>query len=581
CRAAVCISGDVRSFVDPTVHRSFQRHVVETIRGSDCDVDIFAYASLGHQEMPDGQVRHSVETTIREARTVLELLSPVELVWHQEQAETLSNSCHQQHQHPQKDHTKGNPEEHSRPLPRGQFGIREERFYWHLYESLAAYRMALRKESEAGQMSSEVEPPHPPTYDWIVSTRFDVAWARPLPSLRAFSPEEVWFGTKSWPMSVNFALVPRAHSDRFFSIIEAGNTRDVDDSKWREEWDARAQESRGGAEGFEGSVLYRYLHAKNIPHRPYPMFEYYSMQPKGISCETNTANYATVCLLLDFTGFLRAGYLSGDCSAALSEWSALRCRTLMHPDATDMDDTQRMDALLNPDPKAWQEKFGGETPAEAEPKTQEGQEGDWFDAASRKRVRNEDVQRAWSKLIVLRDAVNVGGDGGDEAKSRGGVGVAEDDMPGASSGGTLSEEGDQEEGGTVRHPARDNTHVWTIHSQDGCQMEKHNGKAPHVIRHYNAGPSLVQEVALATKCLAHRLVQGTSAGSLASEDLEFDAKKACAASRPLEMVMIDVSLGSRELGICTVDSEAGLIAGDYIQGLFADPEAHCVGYGRL
>ncbi|CAN0578208.1 unnamed protein product, partial [Laminaria digitata] len=32
------------------------------------------------------------------------------------------------------------------------------------------------------------------TYDWIVRARFDVAWARPLPPLRSFSQEAVWFG---------------------------------------------------------------------------------------------------------------------------------------------------------------------------------------------------------------------------------------------------------------------------------------------------------------------------------------------------------------------------------------------------
>ncbi|CAN0565910.1 unnamed protein product, partial [Laminaria digitata] len=31
-------------------------------------------------------------------------------------------------------------------------------------------------------------------YDWIVRARFDVAWARPLPPLRSFSQEAVWFG---------------------------------------------------------------------------------------------------------------------------------------------------------------------------------------------------------------------------------------------------------------------------------------------------------------------------------------------------------------------------------------------------
>lgn len=46
CRVAVAISGDARSFVDPGVHRSFRRCVVESIKKDGCQVDVFAYAML-------------------------------------------------------------------------------------------------------------------------------------------------------------------------------------------------------------------------------------------------------------------------------------------------------------------------------------------------------------------------------------------------------------------------------------------------------------------------------------------------------------------------------------------------------
>lgn len=46
CRVAVSISGDVRSFVDPVVHRSFRRYVVGAIENNGCQVDVFAYAML-------------------------------------------------------------------------------------------------------------------------------------------------------------------------------------------------------------------------------------------------------------------------------------------------------------------------------------------------------------------------------------------------------------------------------------------------------------------------------------------------------------------------------------------------------
>lgn len=70
----------------------------------------------------------------------------------------------------------------------------EELTYWRLYGSLAAYRMAIQKEKE----EHEEDTSNNFSYDWIVSTRFDIAWMRPLPSLRKFSPETVWFGSSTW-----------------------------------------------------------------------------------------------------------------------------------------------------------------------------------------------------------------------------------------------------------------------------------------------------------------------------------------------------------------------------------------------
>lgn len=57
CAVAVSISGDVRSFVDPVVHRSFQLDVVEAIKAEGCSVDVFVYASLGDEDLLEEQVR--------------------------------------------------------------------------------------------------------------------------------------------------------------------------------------------------------------------------------------------------------------------------------------------------------------------------------------------------------------------------------------------------------------------------------------------------------------------------------------------------------------------------------------------
>lgn len=69
--------------------------------------------------------------------------------------------------------------------------------YWRLYGSLAAYRMALQTESERNK-GSELDEDGKFSYDWIVATRFGVAWISPLPPLRLFSEEAVWFGASVW-----------------------------------------------------------------------------------------------------------------------------------------------------------------------------------------------------------------------------------------------------------------------------------------------------------------------------------------------------------------------------------------------
>lgn len=69
------------------------------------------------------------------------------------------------------------------------------RAYWRMYGSLAAYRMAVQKESEENEDSDKDDSF---AYDWIVSTRFDVAWLRSLPPLGAFSREAVWVGAVVW-----------------------------------------------------------------------------------------------------------------------------------------------------------------------------------------------------------------------------------------------------------------------------------------------------------------------------------------------------------------------------------------------
>lgn len=61
CRVAVCLSGHIRSFVHPVVHRSIQRNLIEAMRNDGCQVDVFAYATAG-DTVPRSPLNRHVST---------------------------------------------------------------------------------------------------------------------------------------------------------------------------------------------------------------------------------------------------------------------------------------------------------------------------------------------------------------------------------------------------------------------------------------------------------------------------------------------------------------------------------------
>lgn len=161
---------------------------------------------LSTQESGESEFTPSLED-IERAFGVLE---PTEVVWHQDQTGRIPNTCPQETTRGQfssnRDHRHGgqmkngsigkttnkgddNIEiEHSRRRWWDEHGGEAtESLYWQLYKSLAAFRMAQRKEASDGFR-----------YDWVVRTRFDLAWFRPFPSLRSFGRDAVWLGSDFW-----------------------------------------------------------------------------------------------------------------------------------------------------------------------------------------------------------------------------------------------------------------------------------------------------------------------------------------------------------------------------------------------
>lgn len=116
------------------------------------------------------------EQNLAAIATALEIMKPIHILWHQDQAGRIPNAC------PEEMSSSTTSEWWRKYRKRGSLNL-----YWQLYKSLAAYRMAVKREREGGF-----------TYDWILRARFDLAWVRPLPPLRLFSQEVVWLPNHYW-----------------------------------------------------------------------------------------------------------------------------------------------------------------------------------------------------------------------------------------------------------------------------------------------------------------------------------------------------------------------------------------------
>ncbi|CAM9356811.1 unnamed protein product [Ectocarpus sp. 13 AM-2016] len=549
CRVAMCFSGAIRSFVHPAVHRSIRTNLIESIKADGCEVDVFAYVTREDTVVKAKQVENPEFTpNSSDVEVALAVLEPTRLLWHQDQAGIIPNGCSRVN----------NRTDASRHSAR-HLWYWEQRYspeasrslYWQLYKSLAAYRMALREEKRIGCGF---------TYDWVIRGRLDVAWARPLPPLRSFSRQAVWFGRHYWPMSDHFALVPRKFSDRFFSAAKTfyacdGRSWPPPSSWWQPEC---------ATIGFEESVLFRHLHASEIPYYFYPLFDFVITRGViGGVCKLGFIVYSEVCSILGLWNALQPPFSRDDCLEALAEYSDLRCRTLFP--ARGMEDGRRVDAILDPEPRAWEALLDSSPllepiPAVAAPgPLGRATEGDSSDASIYTSVaKAADVDSARLKLVLLRDALqapsplepNYDMALREEAKER-----------------SLSDRW----GGWKTHP------LWWIHSIMGCPLAEpqHPGPSPHVVLYYTMGEPLVRELVLSVKCFVSRIIGDTQVGSGDTN------QSSCNGVRSLDLVMIDVSLHTEELGICTADGSLGLSASEHVSRFFDNPAAHCVGYGRL
>lgn len=107
------------------------------------------------------------------------------------------------------------------------------------------------------------------------------------------------------PLSDHFALVPRAFSDRVFMAVTAYYA--CDGSSWPPS--APWWQPGCNGQGFEESVLFRYLHASGVPYRLYPMFE--NVVARGRmddACRVEEGTYTMACGLLKLAHLLPVAF---------------------------------------------------------------------------------------------------------------------------------------------------------------------------------------------------------------------------------------------------------------------------------
>ncbi|CAM9776594.1 unnamed protein product [Ectocarpus sp. 12 AP-2014] len=188
CRCAVLYSGHVRSFVQPRVHLSHKKNLIEQLE-TDCHVDVFMHISV-EDEVPRRYRKGDFEDALAftphtpqetEVEHAVGILNPLSIEYHQEQAGYIPNGC--------------------------ETGC-EINAYWQLYKMKAVYRMMEEHEATTGL-----------SYTWVVRSRLDIAWMLPVPPLSRFPPTRVYAGHNFFPLSDQFLLSPRRFAQSIFGAV--------------------------------------------------------------------------------------------------------------------------------------------------------------------------------------------------------------------------------------------------------------------------------------------------------------------------------------------------------------------------
>lgn len=214
-RAAVCLVGHARSFMQSHIRRLLQSRLVASL---GCEVvDLFLYVAI---EDPAVTTRRSwdrfsrapasSETAVRAAARELGALVVID-----REEQSYASAAHSQ-----------------------------------LAKVAACWRHVEQAELARGR------------YDWIVRARPDLAWLEQPPPLSLFPADRVYVPAHYWPLADQFALVPRRFASSVFGAFDALETA------------SNCTDWQVPGAGVPESAVYRRLVDEDVPVQVYDGFIY-------------------------------------------------------------------------------------------------------------------------------------------------------------------------------------------------------------------------------------------------------------------------------------------------------------------
>ncbi|KAJ1447939.1 hypothetical protein M885DRAFT_541002 [Pelagophyceae sp. CCMP2097] len=278
CRAAVCISGHVRSFGHAHVRAALRGRLLDAL---GCAVDLYFHIAVddatvkeAHREW-DGFTCAPTFNESDVARFAEDLGWPVRaLQFHQEGAGAVPHRC--------------------------GAGSAAPAAFPQLHKVAACWGLIA----------------DPGEYDWFVRVRPDLAWLAPVQPLRTFARDRVYVSGHFWPIGDQFAIVPAQFARVYFRAIESYY-------ECRHRCDASPTPFYLQGTGAPESLLLRHLAESEVPAQLYDGFAYaIARHNEGANCLTLHLVHHHACVLLDG---------GGGCQKALFDVYRARCEREFPP----------------------------------------------------------------------------------------------------------------------------------------------------------------------------------------------------------------------------------------------------------